>query len=164
MEKKITTISALCFVMIGATAVMGILIENPMLKRVAVICGCLVVVWMTTLNFKALKHMRAQVEAETPVIPDVIHWLQGETWPEILSPEKVQVQFPKELETFMIEHPDRRESNIKGYRIWRSEETENYFASCPPGREQILVLYDMALQDFQVFGSKELQQAMKERA
>ena len=163
MEKKIATISALCFLMIAATAAMGILIEDLMLRRVVVVCGCLVVVWMTTLNFKTLNRMRAQLEAEAPIIPDVIHWLQGETWPEILSPEKVDLHFPKERKSFLDEHPDCKESKIKGYRIWRSEETEAYFRSCTPGREQILVLLDTEHQDFQVYGSKELQQAMEER-
>lgn len=162
MEKKIATVSALCFLMIGVTAALGILIEDEMLRRVAVIAGCLVVVWLTTLNFKTLKLMKQQFHGDELEVPTLVHWLQGETWPEILGPEKVKAQFPAELESFLKTYPACDSSSVKGYRIWRSDETEKYFDWVSPSRQQILVLMDEGGIRFQVFGSESLQKAMEE--
>ena len=112
---------------------------------------------------KNLKLMKKQADENTPVIPDVVHWLQGETWPEILSCERVQKLFPEELEEFWQGHPESKATDIKGYRIWRSKETEDYFADSDPACEQILVIMDYRKVDFQVFGSQSLQKAMEER-
>lgn len=163
MEKRIGAVSAVCFLMIGITIAMGILIENAIIGKIAVLCGCLVVVWLTTLNFRTIKLMKQQAEASAPVIPDLIHWLQSETWPEILSLEKIKNQFPRELELFLETHPDCEEASIKGYRIWRSEETEKYFDQQDMRCQQILVMINKDRWDFQVFGSIALQQAMEER-
>lgn len=160
MEKKIATVSALCFLMIGVTAVLGILIENEMLRRVVVIAGCLVVVWLTTLNFKSLKLMKLQFSGDEPEVPTLVHWLQGELWPEILSREKVQEQFSTELAEFQEKWPHCNQP--KGYRIWRTEDTEKYFNWSDPSQQQILVLMDESGQYFQVFGSEALQKAMEE--
>jgi hypothetical protein len=162
MEKKIVTISALCFLMVGVTAALGILIEDEMLRRVAVIAGCLVVIWLTTLNFKCLKLMKMQFGGVAAEVPDLVHWLQGETWPEILSREKVQGQFREELEKFLVSYLDCDAGSIKGYRIWRTEDTEKYFDWNGPAQQQILVLMDESGQHFQVFGSEALQKAMEE--
>lgn len=164
MEKKIVTVSALCFLMIGAIAVAGIMIDNEMVRRVVVIAGCLVVVWLTTLNFKYLKLMKRQAEACVPVVPSLVHWLQGETWPEILSLEKIKIQFRAELAEFLEIQPDCEEAAVKGYRIWRSEETEPYFEKAGLDCQQILVLMDSVGERFQVFGSETLQKAMEERS
>ena len=160
MEKKIVTVSALCFLMIGVTAALGILIEDEMLRRVAVIAGCLVVVWLTTLNFKTLKLMKQQFHGDELEVPTLVHWLQGETWPEILGREKVQEQFSTELAEFQEKWPDCNQP--KGYRIWRTEDTEKYFNWSDPSRQQILVLMDEGGIRFQVFGSESLQKAMEE--
>ena len=127
MEKKIATVSALCFLMIGAIAVAGIMIDDEMIRRIVVICGCLIVVWLTTLNFKYVKLMKKISANAIPEVPSLVHWLQGETWPEILSRKKVEIQFGDELEAFLKNHPGCDTSTIKGYRIWRTEETEKYF-------------------------------------
>ncbi len=160
MEKKIATVSALCFLMIGAIAVVGIMIENEMTRRIVVICGCLIVVWLTTLNFKYVKLMKKMTAVAMPEVPTLAHWLQGETWPEILSREKIEVQFRAQLEVFLENHPN---CDVKGYRIWRSEETEKYFEEADPSCQQILVLMGAGGGVFQVFGSEALQKAMEER-
>ena len=160
MEKKIATVSALCFLMIGVTVALGILIEDEMLRRVAVIAGCLVVVWLTTLNFKTLKLMKQQFHGDELEVPTLVHWLQGETWPEILGREKVQEQFSTELAEFQEKWPDCNQP--KGYRIWRTEDTEKYFNWSDPSQQQILVLMDEGGIRFQVFGSESLQKAMEE--
>jgi len=164
MEKKIVTVSALCFLMIGAIAVAGIMIHDEMMRRIAVVAGCLVVVWLTTLNFKTLKLMKQQAEVSAPEVSTLVHWLQGETWPEILRLEKVRAQFGTELAAFLEMQPDCEEEEIKGYRIWRTEDTEKYFEEAGPECQQILVLMDGAGQNFRVFGSNALQQAMEARA
>ena len=161
MEKKILTVSSLCFLMIGAIAVAGFLIDDTGLRRIIVIGGCLLVVWMSTLNFKYLKLMKKQVAETTPEVPSLVHWLQGETWPEILGADKIKAQFGEELEVFLQAHPDCDEAAIKGYRIWRTDETEQYFEEAGPAAEQILVLMDGTAKAFQVFGSKTLQEAME---
>ena len=164
MEKKIATISALCFLMVGVTAALGILIEDEMLRRVAVIAGCLVVIWLTTLNFKCLKLMKMQFGGVAAEVPDLVHWLQGETWPEMLGIEKIKGQFGEELAALLSVHPEHGETDIKGYRIWRTEDTEKYFNWNDPSQQQILVLMDEAGRHFQVFGSEPLQQAMEAHA
>lgn len=162
MEKKIATVSALCFLMIGAIAVAGIMIEEETMRRIVVICGCLIVVWLTTLNFKYVKLMKKQVETSVPVVSSLLHWLQGETWPEILSREKIRAQFPAELDAFLQTHPSCDASTIKGYRIWRTEETEKYFDWTDGSQQQILVLMDESGRYFQVFGSETLQKEIEE--
>ena len=164
MEKKIVTVSGLCFLMITAIAVAGIMIHDETTRRIAVVAGCLVVVWLTTLNFKTLKLMKQQAEASTPEVPDLVHWLQGETWPEMLGIEKIKGQFGEELAAFLSVHPEHGEADIKGYRIWRTEDTEKYFNWNDPSQQQILVLMDEAGRHFQVFGSEPLQQAMEAHA
>lgn len=162
MEKKIITVSGLCFLMIIGIATAGIVIHEEMMRRIVVITGCLIVVWLTTLNFKYLKLMKRQF-AETPEdVPTLVHWLQGETWPEILTLAKVREQYRDELEKFLNEHPDCKEETIKGYRIWRTEDTETYFDWNDPAQQQLLVLMDASGQHFQVFGSETLQKAMEE--
>lgn len=160
MERKIITVSALCFLMIGAIAVAGIMIDDEMIRRIVVICGCLIVVWLTTLNFKYVKLMKRML-ADSLEVPSLVHWLQGETWPEILSMEKVTAQFGDELAKFLETYSGR---DVKGYRIWRTEETEKYFEETSPGQQQILVLLDGDGGGFRVFGSEALQKAMEEHA
>ncbi len=162
MEKKIVTVSGLCFLMIIGIATAGILIEDEMLRRIVVIAGCLVVVWLTTLNFKTLKLMKEQTDAAPPEVPSLVHWLQGETWPELLSTEKIMEQFEDELKLFLSANPDCKEVETKGYRIWRTEDTERYFDWNIPTQQQILVLMDSTGKRFQVFGSEILQKAMEE--
>ncbi|MBR3785888.1 MAG: hypothetical protein IKJ77_05740 [Firmicutes bacterium] len=164
MEKRIGTVSALCFLMITGIAVAGVLIENETVRRVVVLAGCLVVVWLTTLNFKYLKLMKQMTEDTAPEVPDLVHWLQGETWPEIMGREKVRAQFPAELDAFLQTHPSCDASAIKGYRVWRTEETEKYFDWTDGSQQQILVLMDESGRYFQVFGSETLQKAMEEHA
>jgi len=164
MEKKIVTVSALCFLMIGAIAVAGIFIEDESLRRVVVIAGCLLVVYLTTLNFKYLKLMKRQAANIVPPVSTLVHWLQGETWPEILSLEKVRTQFGAELTAFLERYPSCDLESVKGYRIWRSDETELFFKEAGQAARQILVLMDADEQHFQVFGSTALQQAMEARA
>ena len=160
MERKIVTVSGLCFLMIIAIATAGILIEEELIRRIVVVAGCLVVVWLTTLNFKNLKLMKQQFETVQPEVPSLIYWLQGETWPEILSVEKVREQFSAELAEFQEKWPDC--NSPKGYRIWRTEDTEKYFDWSDPSRQQILVLMDEHGRRFQVFGSDTLEKAMEE--
>lgn len=162
MEKKILTVSALCFLMIGLTAVLGILIEDEMMRRIMVIAGCLIVVWLTTLNFRYLKLMKQQLAGALTEVPTLVHWLQGETWPEILGMEKIKGQFGEELAAFLSVHPEHGEADIKGYRIWRTEDTEKYFDWNDPAQQQILVLMDERGKSFQVFGSDTLRKAMEE--
>lgn len=164
MEKKIVTVSGLCFLMIIGIATAGILIEDEMMRRIVVIAGCLVVVWLTTLNFKALKLMKQQTDATAPEVPTLVHWLQGETWPELLNTEKIKEQFGAELADFLGDNPDCKEESIKGYRIWRTEDTEKYFEWNLPTQQQILVLMDSLGKRFQVFGSEILQKAMEEHS
>ncbi len=161
MEKKILTVSALCFLLIIGIAVAGIMIEEEMVRRIVVVAGCLLVVWLTTRNFKYLKIMKKQAEAQATQVPDLVHWLQGETWPEILSQEKIKAKFGEELESFLAAHPACESASLRGYRIWRTEDTEKYFDWNDPGRQQILVLMDDHGQKFQVFGSEALQKAME---
>ena len=162
MEKKIVTVSAICFLMIIGIATAGILIEAELIRRVVVIAGCLVVVWLTTLNFKTLKLMKQQTDGLATEVPTLVHWLQGETWPEVLSVEKLKTQFETELEAFLNAYPDCEEAEIRGYRIWRTEDTERYFDWNNPTQQQILVLMDRAGENFQVFGSEILWKAMEE--
>ena len=162
MEKKIITVSALCFLMITGIAVAGVLIENETIRRVVVLAGCLVVVWLTTLNFKYLKLMKRQFCEAEPEVPTLVHWLQGETWPEIMGREKVRAQFPAELDAFLQTHPSCDARTMKGYRIWRTEETEKYFDWTDGSQQQILVLMDESGRYFQVFGSETLQKEMEE--
>ena len=164
MEKRIGVVSALCFLMITGIAVAGILIETETVRRVVVLAGCLIVVWLTTLNFKYLKLMKQMTEATAPKVPDLVHWLQGETWPEVLSMEKVKRQFPEKLEEFMEAYPECEEVCVKGYRIWRAEETETYFDWTDSSQQQILVLMDENGQKFRVFGSEKLQVEMEKHA
>lgn len=164
MEKKIVTISGLCFLMIIGIATAGILIEDEMMRRIVVIAGCLVVVWLTTLNFKTLKLMKQQTDAAAPEVPTLVHWLQGETWPELLNTEKIKEQFGAELADFLSTNLDCKEGSIKGYRIWRTEDTEKYFDWNIPTQQQILVLMDSVGKRFQVFGSEILQKAMEEHS
>lgn len=161
MEKRIVTVSAICFLMIGLIVALGVLIEDEMTRRIVVICGCLVVVWLTTLNFKYIKLMKRQAETSTPAVSSLVHWLQGETWPEILSREKVETEFGARLDEFLQTHPG---CVVKGYRIWRTEETEKYFEEAGPSCQQILVLMDSSGERFQVFGSEKLQKEMEEHA
>lgn len=164
MEKKIVTISGLCFLMIIGIVTAGILIEEEMMRRIVVIAGCFVVVWLTTINFKTLKLMKQQTDAAPPEVPSLVHWLQGETWPELLSTEKVMAQFGEEWEAFLGDNPDCEEGSIKGYRIWRTEDTERYFDWNIPTQQQILVLTDSTGKRFQAFGSEILQKAMEEHS
>ncbi|MBR4020059.1 MAG: hypothetical protein IKI99_01995 [Firmicutes bacterium] len=164
MEKRIGAVSGLCFLMITGIAVAGILIEDEIIRRIVVVCGCLVVVWLTTLNFKYLKLMKQMTEDAAPEVPDLVHWLQGETWPEILSRERIKTLFPGKLETFVEAYPDCGESDVKGYRIWRTEDTEKYFDWTDGSQQQILVLMDESGHWFQVFGSEKLQKEMEKHA
>ena len=100
------------------------------------------------------------------VLPEstLVHWLQGETWPEILNLEKVRTQFGEELAAFLERYPSCDMESVKGYRVWRSDETELFFEEAGQAARQILVLMDADEQHFQVFGSTALQQAMEARA
>lgn len=162
MEKKIITVSGLCFLMIIGIATAGIMIHDETMRRIVVIAGCLIVVWLTTLNFKYLKLMKRQFAEISEDVPTLVHWLQGETWPEILGPERLQAQFESELETFLAAYPNCEAVSVKGYRIWRTEDTETYFDWNDPAQQEILVLMDERGQNFQVFGSEILQKAMEE--
>lgn len=162
MERKIITVSGLCFLLIIGIALAGIMIEAESVRRIVVIAGCLLVVWLTTLNFKYLKLMKQQFCTDKPEVPNLVHWLQGETWPEILSQEKVQEQFGEMLAQFKEIYLDCDESRVRGYRIWRTEDTEKYFDWNDPSQQQILVLMDAEGQKFRVFGSEALQKAMEE--
>lgn len=171
MEKKIVGISALCFGLIAVIALAGALIDDLTVRRIVVIGGCIIVVLLTFLNFKYLKEMRrrtaeavAAPEPENLSMDELARWLQGATWAEILSQFRLESHYPQELASFRAKCAASAEAtepaNIKGFRIWRSEENEKYFDEASGNAESILVLMEMQEAYIEVHHSNALYQEL----